>query len=50
MNGLLVGKIHTYESGKFAHIPGLEGNKIELREPDAGYESAAPARPLIDRP
>ena len=39
MNRRLVGEIHTCESGKFAHLPDREGNKIGLWEPnDAGHE------------
>lgn len=39
MNRLLVGEIRLSESGKFAHIPAPEGNKIELWEPEnAEYE------------
>lgn len=35
----IVGEMQTLEYGKFAHIVDLEGNKIELWEPnDEGYE------------
>lgn len=35
----IVGKLETYDYGKFAHIVDIEGNKIELWEPnDIRYE------------
>ena len=33
-------KIETYEYGKFIHIMDIEGNKIELYEPNYGYSKA----------
>lgn len=36
----IVGEMQTFDYGKFAHIVDLEGNKIELWEPnDEGYEA-----------
>ena len=38
-NVTIVDKIETYEYGKFVHIMDMEGNKIELWEPnDIEYE------------
>lgn len=34
----IVDSIETYEYGKFIHIMDIEGNKIELWEPDDNYE------------
>jgi len=33
----IIDKIETYEYGKFVHIMDIEGNKIELYEPNYGY-------------
>ena len=33
----IVDKIETYEYGKFVHIMDIEGNKIELWEPNYEY-------------
>jgi predicted enzyme related to lactoylglutathione lyase len=45
-NGVtVVGEIETYEYGKFAHILDLDGNKIELWEPnDEEYEKLVGGR------
>ena len=47
-NGVKVtDSIETYDYGKFVHIMDLEGNKIELWEPnDDGYDSIAVARTM----
>lgn len=41
----VVDEIEFYEYGKFVHIPDVEGNKIELWEPnDVEYEKMLGAR------
>ena len=41
----IVGEMQTFEYGKFAHVLDLEGNKVELWEPDdKAYEAMVKGR------
>jgi predicted enzyme related to lactoylglutathione lyase len=40
----IVDKVETYEYGKFVHIMDIEGNKIELYEPNYEHDTAEQAK------